>query len=109
MSAYYRTAHAELISLTGHTFTYPPHSHISVYTIGVLLRGAVKLWQSHENRLVRAREWFVVPPYAVHSLVLRACVDMLTLCIHRDIVSGSADTSLIPEGCRIPPDHDLSP
>ncbi|MDR0701025.1 MAG: helix-turn-helix domain-containing protein [Azoarcus sp.] len=95
MSIYYRSSHAELISLTGHTFAYPPHSHVSVYTIGVLLHGAMELRQGHENRLVHAGEWFVAPPYAVHSLVPRGGADMLTLCIHRDIVLGSADISLM--------------
>jgi hypothetical protein len=71
MPIYHRTTHAKLISLTGHTFTYPPHSHVSVYTVGVLLRDAMELWQGHENHLVRAEEWFVVPPYTVRSLVPR--------------------------------------
>jgi hypothetical protein len=95
MSAYWRTAHAELISLANHTFSYPPHSHVSVYMIGVLLRDAMELRQGHENRFVHAGEWFVVPPYVVHSLAPRGSVDMLALCVHRDIALGLADISLM--------------
>ncbi|MDR2092995.1 MAG: AraC family transcriptional regulator [Azoarcus sp.] len=36
-----------------------------------------------------------MPPHLVHSLAPRGSVDMLALCIHRDIVSGAADISLM--------------
>lgn len=92
-AVYYRTEHAELIHLRGHTSPYPPHSHVSVYTVGVVLEGTLELRQGNEKRVVKSGEFFVISPYEVHSILPCGEVDMISVCIRRDLVSGKEGLS----------------
>jgi AraC-like DNA-binding protein len=94
MPIYYRARHAELVYLARHARAYPPHSHVSVYTAGFVLDGAMELQCDGENRLLRAGECFAMPPYMAHAIAPRDWVEMVTLCVPADIALGRANISL---------------
>lgn len=92
---YYETAYVEVIHLLNHTKPYPEHNHISVFALGAILGGELMLQRQKQKTVVSKGMVFVIPPYEVHALEPLGKVDMLSMCIHQDIVRREANTALM--------------
>lgn len=78
---YCKTAYEDLefISLSHASFSYPKHSHISSYTIGVVLEGKLSLHINQTETLYENKSIFVIYPYAMHSIQSLSMYDMLVV------------------------------
>ncbi len=67
--------------------SYPLHNHASVFTIGIVLDGAVRLTINGGTRICRTGELFAVPPYAPHRIQAQTCYTLLSLCVDKQLDS----------------------
>lgn len=77
-------AHMELVSCSQSTLSYPLHNHVSVFTIGMVLEGAVALVTNDGSRLYKEGGIFAVPPYMPHSIQAQERYTLLSLCMKKD-------------------------
>ncbi|MCL1964454.1 MAG: AraC family transcriptional regulator [Firmicutes bacterium] len=92
---YYKTEYVEAIRLQNHVKPYPPHNHVSVCAVGVVLRGEMALWRQRGTSMLGAGMVFAILPYETHALTPRGPVDMVSLCIPADLVWGAANAKLM--------------
>lgn len=64
--------------------SYPLHNHVSVFTLGFLLEGAVQLTTDRGSRLYRKDDAFLILPYVPHSINARSRYTMISLCLSAD-------------------------
>lgn len=84
---YYRSEYLEVIHIKDKPITYSKHNHISVYTIGLVLSGRVTLKLDNEVKVFSQYSFFVINPYEIHELLLPESYNLLSLCIHVDLVT----------------------
>lgn len=83
---YYRTKYLEAIHLKDKPITYNEHNHVSTYTIGLIFTGGVTLRCDGQETLFSSDSFFIIRPYQVHTLILPKTYDMLSFCIHKDLI-----------------------
>lgn len=71
----------EVVFCEGTTFSYPAHNHVSVFTGGIVLRGAVVFTAGGAARICKAGACFAVPPYIPHQIEARGPYTLLTVCV----------------------------
>jgi len=86
-AVYYHSEQLEIIHLKNKLFTYSEHNHISVYTVGLVVRGEITLKCNGHDSLYASRSFFVVAPYQVHALLLPDNYDMLSICINKKLIT----------------------
>ncbi len=57
----------ELIYCSNSRISYPPHTHVSSYTLGLITEGSVAFLQDGKREICNAGDFFVVPPDTVHE------------------------------------------
>ncbi len=77
--------------------SYPIHNHVSVYTIGFLLSGALELKTKTETRNYKAGDFFVLPPYAPHGITAKQPYSMLCVCIHKSLFAQKEPADITGE------------
>lgn len=88
-----RTEPMELIVCRDSGISYPLHNHVSVFTAGLVLDGAVTLTLGGQATAYGAGRAFVIPPYAPHTVQAAPAYTLLTLCVRKDaalLQSGEA-------------------
>lgn len=83
---YLRGNGIELVVCKQSTISYPLHNHVSVYTLGFVLEGAIELVTDQGNRIYQNNEAFVILPYTPHCINAKSCYTLLSLCINTDLV-----------------------
>lgn len=78
----------ELIFSDHSTISYPLHNHVSVFTAGMVLEGAVWLRTGNHARVCEKGQTFAVCPYVPHSLKADAPYTLVSLCIHKDLFNS---------------------
>ena len=58
----------EIIHCLNSKISYPRHTHISHYTIGLILHGILELHQDTQSLLYHSKDFFIIPPHTAHSL-----------------------------------------
>jgi AraC-type DNA-binding domain-containing proteins len=62
--------------------TYEKHNHVSVYAVGLILDGSVRLERQGEKYECTTDDLFIILPYMVHSITpCTKTYSMITLCI----------------------------
>jgi len=84
---YYRSEYLEIIQLKNRPITYNEHNHVSIYTIGLVIEGIVTLKCDEQTIVFSPNSFFVIKPYQIHALLLPENYNMLSLCIHKDLVA----------------------
>lgn len=87
----------ELVVCRQSAISYPPHSHVSVLTLGLVLDGAAELVTDEGARLCQAGETYAVPPYAPHHLEARPRCTLLSLCVSKGLASGGGFEDAEPD------------
>lgn len=85
-TSYYRSEYLEVIRLTNRAFTYTEHNHVSIFTIGFVLDGKITLIRKGQHEQHQRKSFFVIAPFQVHGLLLPNTYDMLTICVHKNVV-----------------------
>lgn len=86
---YLRGNGMELVVCRQSAISYPPHNHVSVYTLGFVLEGAVELVTDRGGRIYRENETFALPPYVPHCINARPRYTLLSLCVSAELVPSS--------------------
>lgn len=64
-------------------FAYPLHNHISVFTIGMVLEGEVRLEFGKKVIHYKKDETFLIRPYEAHRLYAKSPTDLFCACIDK--------------------------
>lgn len=86
----------ELIVCKHSAISYPLHNHISVFALGFVLDGEIELSTDKGTGLYRENGAFVIPPYTPHCLNARSCYTLLSLCVRKELVTGTELEQAIP-------------
>ena len=73
----------EIVSCENRRLSYPLHSHVSVFTVGMVLSGSVRLTLNGRARELGRGETFVIPPYAPHTLESQEPCTLLCICVDK--------------------------
>lgn len=84
---YYKSEYLEIIHQKNRPIVYPPHNHVSIYTIGLVIEGHVILRCNNEPAAFGANHFFIVKPYQMHALTLPENYEMISLCIQRKCIA----------------------
>lgn len=93
-SAYYRSQQLEIIHLKDWQITYHEHNHVSIYTVGFILAGAVTLICEEQAVTVQPGQFFIIKPYQMHALLLPSVYNMIAVCLPRELVERHNANSL---------------
>lgn len=85
---YLRGNGIELIICKQSNISYPLHNHVSVYTLGFVLEGAIELVTDKGCKIYRENEAFVILPYTPHRINAQSSYTLLSLCVRADLVAG---------------------
>ncbi|MDR1732312.1 MAG: AraC family transcriptional regulator [Synergistaceae bacterium] len=89
-AAYSRMGPVQVICLRNWTKPYPLHNHVSVYTTGLVIRGKAALTLAGREIQTEAGEAFIVFPYEPHALSPLGPMDMVSLCLPKEIAGRDA-------------------
>lgn len=84
---YFRGDGLELILCRQSSISYPLHNHISVYTLGLILDGALELTTDSGTGTYEKDGAFLIPPYAPHRISPKPRYTLLSLCVGRHMVA----------------------
>lgn len=77
----------ELIFCENSTISYPTHNHVSVFTIGIVLDGAIVFTADNNTKIYEKNQTFVICPYMPHSISAYSRYTLLSLCIDKNITA----------------------
>lgn len=86
---YLRRDGVEFIACEQSTISYPLHNHVSVFTLGFMLEGAIELTTDQGCKRYQKNDTFLIFPYTPHCLNAKSCYTLLSLCISRDWAAHS--------------------
>lgn len=75
----------EVIICTDSTLSYPLHNHISVFTIGLVIKGSLSVTIGQTSHLYCNGQTFIIPPYLPHSINAADSYTLLSLCIREEL------------------------
>lgn len=80
---------AEVVFCKNSLHSYPEHNHVSVYTLGLVLEGAIELNRKKQTITCKAGECFIIPPYEPHAIGAKyKGYTLLTACIKKEFFNG---------------------
>ncbi len=85
---YYRSDRLEMIYSRDSKLSYPPHNHVSVYTVGIVLNGEVAMVRKDGGETYTRGMSFAILPYEVHALKAEREYELFTICIGRELLEG---------------------
>lgn len=86
---YLRRDGMELIVCKQSGISYPLHNHVSVFTLGFLLGGAVELVTDKGRGIYQEGDAFVILPYTPHCVNAKPRYTLLSLCINTEWLIAS--------------------
>jgi len=92
---YDKSTGMELIACDGSELSYPLHNHVSVFTVGLVLRGAIVFTAGNVSRICEKDACFAVPPYLPHQMEAVQPYTLLTLCVPK---TGRKDALSVQAG-----------
>ena len=78
----------ELILYINSALSYPLHNHSSIFSIGIILEGNIRLSEAGKSYTYSAGEIFIIPPYLPHTLNSAGKASLLTICLNKNNISG---------------------
>lgn len=94
-------AQMELIVCRQSEMSYPPHNHVSVFTLGMVLEGRVKASIGGGARIYSPGEVFLIPPYVLHSIQSQGPCSLLSLCVGKDRAAEDSPCGLKGDGLEL--------
>ncbi|MDR1976930.1 MAG: AraC family ligand binding domain-containing protein, partial [Campylobacteraceae bacterium] len=91
---YFKGFGIEVVKCENSAISYPVHTHISTFVIGLVLKGEVCLGVGQSSFTCGANQIFTVPPDTAHSLSAKAAYTLISICIDKNLVS---DKNLLKE------------
>lgn len=75
----------ELVTIDAQALNYPQHSHISVYTAGLVTGGQISLEKNNTVSRLKAGSTFHVPPYLPHKIWASGPCRLMSLCLDKGL------------------------
>lgn len=92
---FYRSQSLEFVIIREGILRFEEHSHTSDIVFSGIVKGQAVFSLNSEPHTVSANESFCVLPYENHSLTSDEPVDMLTMCIKKELLQSDSDTLAI--------------
>lgn len=89
-----RHAGLEFVFTSGNALRYPTHVHVSVHTVTVVRKGAVRMLRPGAVNTHRAGSVYVVAPYEPHRPEFSDDVDIVSLCVDKKHFQDMNDREL---------------
>ncbi|MDR2879130.1 MAG: AraC family transcriptional regulator [Fusobacteriales bacterium] len=84
---YDEVSETELVIYTNSSLSYPLHNHSSIFSIGIILSGNIRLCKDGYSSVYTAGQTFIIPPYVPHALDSIGAASLLTICINKNKIS----------------------
>ena len=84
---YDEISETELVIYTNSSLSYPLHNHSSVFSIGIILNGSIRLCKAGCFSVYTDSQIFIIPPYVPHALDSIGKASLLTICINKNKIS----------------------
>jgi len=92
-----KTSEIEIVYCKNSHITYSEHNHISVYTIGLVIKGSLELVRKDKAAVYYADDLFVVPPYEPHTIISSdGGYTTLSVCLNKNLFSKYDIKSALP-------------
>lgn len=85
---YLHDKNIELILSVDSEISYPRHNHVSVFTISLVLRGAIFLTVGDNSFTCQTDSSFTILPYTPHTIEAQAPYSLVTLCIDKNLIGN---------------------
>lgn len=83
---HYLNTGIELVISENSPHSYPLHNHISVFIIGMVLNGEIKLKIANKSYNYKLRQIFIIPPYIPHEIKSLNSYSLLSICINKNLL-----------------------
>lgn len=87
-----RRAGLEFVVTSGHALRYPLHTHISVWTVTLVQRGAVRLSDGRSAKIYPSGSTYIVAPHQPHSPAYSDNFAFASLCVRKALLPGGAES-----------------
>ena len=91
---HYLNTGIELVISENSLHSYPLHNHISVFIIGMVLNGEVKLKIADKSYNYKLRQIFIIPPYISHGIEAEKSYSLLSICINKNLLREEGITGI---------------
>lgn len=91
---HYLNTGIELVISKNSLHSYPLHNHISVFIIGMVLNGEVKLKIADKSYNYKLRQIFIIPPYISHGIEAEKSYSLLSICINKNLLREEGITGI---------------
>ncbi|WP_130891006.1 helix-turn-helix domain-containing protein [Fusobacterium ulcerans] len=91
---HYLNTGIELVISENSPHSYPLHNHISVFIIGMVLNGEIKLKIANKSYNYKLRQIFIIPPYIPHEIKSLNSYSLLSICINKNLLREEGITGI---------------
>ncbi|MEE0138216.1 helix-turn-helix domain-containing protein [Fusobacterium ulcerans] len=91
---HYLNTRIELVISENSMHSYPLHNHVSVFIIGMVLNGEIKLKIAEKSYNYKLRQFFVIPPYISHGIEADKSYSLLSICINKNLLREKGITGI---------------
>lgn len=74
----------EFIYIKNSNLSYKEHNHISIYTIGILLNGEIKISTKEDSYYIKENDFYIFSPYEPHSIKCIKPYSLITICLNKN-------------------------
>ena len=92
---YASDAGVELVKCRDSRLSYPLHNHVSTFTVGLILSGAIQLTLGGQKSIVSKDQFFIIAPYVPHSITAISKYSMISLCVHKDVIRQADENRIV--------------
>lgn len=83
---HYLNTGIELVISENSPHSYPLHNHVSVFIIGMVLNGEIKLKTANKSYNYKLKQIFIIPPYISHGIEAEKTYSLLSICINKNLL-----------------------
>ncbi|MDU1911548.1 helix-turn-helix domain-containing protein [Fusobacterium sp.] len=91
---HYLNTGIKLIISENSIYSYPLHNHVSVFIVGMILKGEIKLKISEKSYNYKLKQIFIIPPYISHEIEALSPYSLLSICINKNLLREEGITGV---------------
>ncbi len=91
---HYLNTGIELVISKNSIYSYPLHNHTSVFIVGMILNGEIKLKISEKSYNYKFKQIFIIPPYIPHEIEVISSYSLLSICINKNLLKKEGITEI---------------
>lgn len=83
---FHQNSGIELVICENCDLSFPLHNHVSVFTLGMVLNGSIKMMLNGQQVHLKENSIFTISPYVPHSIEAISTYALLSICIPKHIL-----------------------